>query len=221
VDKGPTAAVVFDWDGTLVDSKRVLVEAFRASTGEVLGSPYPSTHEETEMIVQLRGEDAFALLAGGDPELAARLAEAFHPHYVSRAAGAEPFPGTLETLERLRAAGLKIGVATSKARVRLDLEAERTGIGAFLDAEISGDEVTAAKPDPECVVEVIRRLGVEPERTLFVGDGPNDVLAGKAAGAITVAVSFGFHPEEARAAAPDHVIDAMAELPALAGLEAD
>ncbi len=170
------------------------------------------------MIVQLRGEDAFALLAEGDAELAARLGSAFHPHYVARAERAQPFPGTLETLEKLRAAGLKLGVATSKARIRLDLEAERTGIGAFLDEEISGDEVKVAKPDPESVVAVIRRLGVEPERTLYVGDGPNDVLAGQGAGAVTVAVGFGFHPEEARAAGPDHVIAAMPELLALAGV---
>lgn len=170
------------------------------------------------MIVQLRGEDAFALLAEGDAELAARLAAAFHPHYVARTERAQPFPGTLETLQRLRAAGLGIGVATSKARVRLDLETERTGIGAYLDEEISGDEVKVAKPDPESVVEVIRRLGADPARTLFVGDGPNDVLAGRAAGALTVAVSFGFHPTEARAAGPDHVIEAMPELLALAGV---
>ena len=211
--------MVFDWDGTLVDSKQVLVESFQATTEEVLGRTYPSTHEETEMIVQLRGEDAFALLAHGDAGLAERLATAFHPHYVARTERAVPFPGTLETLERLRAAGLKIGVATSKARVRLDLEAERTGIGPLVDEEISGDEVKAAKPDPECVIEVIRRLGSEPGRTLFVGDGPNDVLAGRGAGAVTVAVSFGFHPEEARAAGPDYVIEAMPELLALAGVE--
>jgi HAD superfamily hydrolase (TIGR01509 family) len=218
VDNGPIEAVVFDWDGTLVDSKAVLVDSFRATTEEVLGRAYPSTHEETEMIVQLRGEDAFALIAEGDAELADRINTAFHPHYVARAERARPFPGTLETLETLRAAGLKIGVATSKARIRLDLEAERTGIGPLLDEEISGDEVKVAKPDPESVVEVIRRLGVEPGRTLFVGDGPNDILAGRGAGAVTVAVSFGFHPEEARAAGPDHVIEAMPELLALAGV---
>lgn len=215
---GSIEAVVFDWDGTLVDSKAVLVEAFQATTEEVLGRTYPSTHEETEMIIQLRGEDAFALIAEGDAELAARITTAFHPHYVSRAERALPFPGTLETLQRLHDAGLKIGVATSKARVRLDLEAERTGIGRFLDEEISGDEVKAAKPDPESVIEVIRRLGTDPARTLFVGDGPNDVLAGQGAGAITVAVTFGFHPAEARAAGPDHVIEAMPELLELAGV---
>lgn len=96
------------------------------------------------MIVQLRGEDAFALIAEGDAELAQRISTAFHPHYVARAERAVPFPGTLETLERLHAAGLKLGVATSKARLRLDLEAERTGIGRFLDAEVSGNAVAVA-----------------------------------------------------------------------------
>ncbi|MEZ5077694.1 MAG: HAD-IA family hydrolase [Solirubrobacterales bacterium] len=142
-------AVVFDWDGTLVDTKRVLVGGFQGATEELLGEPFPVAEDDVEEIVQLRGEEAFALI----------------------------------------------------------------------DEDVTGDEVAAAKPDPEGVVEVIRRLGAEPAATLYVGDGPNDVHAGRGAGAVTVAVSFGFHPAEAVAAAPDHVIEAMPELLAIAGLE--
>jgi HAD superfamily hydrolase (TIGR01509 family) len=215
---GPIEAVVFDWDGTLVDTKRVLVGGFQGATEELLGTPFPVTDADIEEIVQLRGEEAFALIAKGDEALAAELAEVFHRHYMERSPEAQPFPGTRETIERLRAAGLRIGVATSKARIRLDLEAERTGLAALIDEEITGDEVAAAKPDPEAVVEVIRRLDADPAAALYVGDGPNDVLAGRAAGAVTVAVSFGFHPAEAAAAEPDHLIDAMPELLALASL---
>jgi HAD superfamily hydrolase (TIGR01509 family) len=214
----PIEAVVFDWDGTLVDSKRALVASFQETTAEVLGEPFPTAHEDVERMVQVRGQEAFEEIAGGDPELYQRIEQVFHRVYVAQQANIEPFPGALETLERLREAGLALGVATSKARVRLDLEAGRSGIGALLDVSVSGDEVKVAKPDPEQVVAAITAIGAEPARTLYVGDGPNDVLAGRGAGAVTVAVSFGFHPAEARAAAPDHVIDSLPELLPLAGL---
>lgn len=213
----PIEAVVFDWDGTLVDSKRALVASFQETTTEVLGEPFPTEHEDIERLVQVRGQEAFAEIAAGDEQLYARIETVFHRVYVAQQETIEPFPGALETLRRLRGAGQRIGVATSKARIRLDLEAARTGIGELLDVSISGDEVKVAKPDPESVSEAIRRLGVSPAATLYVGDGPNDVRAARGAGAIAVAVSFGFHPEEARAAGPDHVIDELAELVELAG----
>ena len=214
----PVEAVVFDWDGTLVDSKQALVASFQDTTAEVIGEPFPTAEEDVERIVQVRGQEAFEEIAGGDRELYERIEEVFHRVYVAKQTTIEPFPGALETLARLHGAGLRLGIATSKARRRLDLEAERTGIGAFLDASVSGDEVAAAKPDPEAVAAAIAALGAEPARTLYVGDGPNDVLAGRDAGAITVAVTFGFHPEEARAVAPDHVIDTLPDLLPLAGL---
>ncbi len=216
----PIEAVVFDWDGTLVDSKRALVASFQETTAEVLGEPFPTAHEDIERMVQIRGQEAFAEIAGGDRELYERIEEVFHRVYVAQQTTIQPFPGALETLARLRGAGHRLGVATSKARKRLDLEAERTGIGALLDVSVSGDEVAVAKPDPEQVVAAIAALGVDPARTLYVGDGPNDVLAGRGAGAITVAVAFGFHPEEARAAGPDHVVDSLPELIDLAGVAA-
>ena len=210
-------AVVFDWDGTLVDSKQVLVSSFQETTREVLGEPFPTEHEDIERMIQVRGQEAFAEIAAGDPELYERIEAVFHRVYVERQKRIEPFPGALETLRALRAAGHKLGVATSKARSRLDIEAERTGIGELLDVSVSGDEVQVAKPDPESVAAAIAALGADPAASLYVGDGPNDVIAAKAAGAIPVAVSFGFHPAEARAAGPTHTIDSLAELVDLAG----
>ncbi|MBK5220170.1 MAG: HAD family hydrolase [Thermoleophilia bacterium] len=213
----PIEAVVFDWDGTLVDSKRALVASFQETTTEVLGEPFPTEHADIERLIQVRGQEAFAEIAAGDQALYERIETVFHRIYVEQQQQIRPFPGALETLRRLRDAGQAIGVATSKARIRLDLEAERTGIGELLDVSISGDEVRVAKPDPESVAAAIRRLDVDPAATLYVGDGPNDVHAARGAGAISVAVTFGFHPAEARAAGPDHVIDDLAELVELAG----
>jgi HAD superfamily hydrolase (TIGR01509 family) len=213
----PIEAVVFDWDGTLVDSKRALVVSFQETTTELLGAPFPVEEADIERLIQVRGQEAFEEIAGGDRDLYERIEAVFHGVYVEQQKTIEPFPGAVETIKRLRAAGQKIGVATSKARIRLDLEAERTGIGPLLDVSISGDEVEVAKPDPESVAEAIRRLGASPAATLYVGDGPNDIVAARGAGATPVAVTFGFHPDEARAENPDHVIDDLAELVELAG----
>ena len=129
--------------------------SFQETTAEVLGEPFPTADEDIERMVQIRGQEAFAEIAGGDRELYERIEEVFHRVYVAQQTTIQPFPGALETLARLRGAGHRLGVATSKARKRLDLEAERTGIGALLDVSVSGDEVAVAEPDPEQVVAAI------------------------------------------------------------------
>ncbi|MCW3013642.1 MAG: Gph [Solirubrobacterales bacterium] len=209
-------AVVFDWDGTLMDSKSAVLASYHEATIEVLGEAFPVDPADIEQIVQLRAKESFAIIAKGDREVFDRVAEAFQRAYTSNAQQTQPFPGTLDTIERLRDLGVKIGIATSKARVRMDLEGERTGISALVDFAITGDDVTHAKPHPEAVAASIAGLGVDPARTLYVGDGPNDVIAGRDAGAITVGVTFGFHPAEMRDEHPDHVIEATDELVALA-----
>jgi HAD superfamily hydrolase (TIGR01509 family) len=205
-------AVVFDWDGTLMDSKRALLSSYHEATTAVLGAPFPVDPADVEKIIQLRAAESFSLIAKGDPELAERVATAFQDAYRRNQETTEPFPGTLETLAELRARGIRLGVATSKAQIRMDLEGERTGISKLIEESVTGDQVKRAKPDPESVIESIRRLGVEPARTLYVGDGPNDIRAARGAGAIAVGVSYGFHPEQLRAEGPDHVIDHPGEL---------
>jgi HAD superfamily hydrolase (TIGR01509 family) len=211
-DKGPIEAAIFDWDGTLMDSKAALLASYHEATTEVLGEPFPVDPADVEQIVQLRAKESFSIIAKGDEELFERVADAFHRAYRANAETTQPFPGTLETLRELKGLGVKIGIATSKARARMDLEGERTGINALVDAAVTGDDVTHAKPDPEAVAEAIKALGVEPGRALYVGDGPNDIIAGRGAGAVVVGVTFGFHPDEMRAERPDHVIDEPAQL---------
>ena len=165
--------------------------------------------------LELSAIPGLPMVQPGD-DLSALIADAFGRAYAANAETTRPFDGTMETLERLRELGVKIGIATSKARSRMDLEGVRTGINALVDFAITGDDVRHAKPHPEAVASSIAGLGVDPARTLYVGDGPNDVIAGREAGAITVGVTFGFHPEEMKAENPDHVIDAPDALIALA-----
>jgi HAD superfamily hydrolase (TIGR01509 family) len=208
----PIEAVVFDWDGTLMDSKASIVDSYHEVTEKLLGRRFPVEPDDIDHIIQLRGQDAFAIIAGGDAELQARIAEEFHAAYKRNQQRAEVFPGTLETIRELHDRGVKIGIATSKARARLEIDASRSGIDEYIDASVTGDEVSAAKPDPEAVARAIEALAVDPAHVLYVGDGPNDIIAGRGAGATAVGVSYGFHPAEMRDARPDHVIEHPSEL---------
>ncbi len=217
-DRGGVEAVIFDWDGTLMDSRESILATYRATTTELLGEPFPTEPDDVHRIIQLRAKESFDQIAAGDPELAEKIAATFHREYQVMQARTQPFPGTAETLAALRDADIKLGVATSKARARTELEGARTGLLGFFDAIVTGDDVERAKPDPESVAKAISELGVSPAAAIYVGDGPNDVLAGRGAGATTVGVSFGFHPAELAAAGPDHIIDHPSELLGLAGI---
>jgi phosphoglycolate phosphatase-like HAD superfamily hydrolase len=97
----------------------------------------------------------------------------------------------------------------------MELDAERTGLGRYVDVAVTGDDVELAKPDPASVVAAIAALGVSPREALYVGDGPNDVRAGRGAGARTVGVAYGFHPAEMRAERPDTVVERPLDVLAL------
>lgn len=210
-----TEAVLFDMDGTLLDSWDALIGAYHDATREVLGAPYPVERAEIDRLIQLRAKDAFPSLAGGDPEVAAQIEAAFAESYRSRAEQIRLYDGVTEMLRALRDEGLALGIATSKSRSRLVRDLEQTGIGEFLDVTICGDEVPAAKPDPAPIVATMDLLSVAPAATLYVGDGANDVMAAQAAGARAVGAGYGFHPAACRAAGPEYWIEAPADLPEL------
>ena len=211
----PIEAVMFDMDGTLLDSWDALLGAYQDATTEVLGKPFPVERADIDHLIQLSARDAFPALAGGDLELAKRIQAAFGESYRSRSAQIGLYDGVHEMLRALREQGLRLGIATSKSRVRLDSDLEQTGIGELLDATICGDEVPVAKPDPGPIVAIMDMLAVEPSASLYVGDGANDILAAHRAGVQAVGAGYGFHPRACRAAEPEHWIEEPQALPAV------
>jgi HAD superfamily hydrolase (TIGR01549 family) len=205
-------AVLFDMDGTLLNSFDALLGAYQDATRLVLGEPFPVERGDVDHLIQLRARDAFPQLADGDPELAGRIEAAFGESYRSRTHQIDLYDGVYETLRALHEDGLRLGIATSKSRVRLDRDLEQTGIGEFLSATICGDEVPIAKPDPAPIVAIMAAVGVDPAAALYVGDGVNDVMAARSAGARAVGAGYGFHPEACRAAGPDLWIEQPADL---------
>jgi HAD superfamily hydrolase (TIGR01509 family) len=211
------AVVLFDMDGTLLDSQQALLGAFRDATTEVLGAPFPVQREDADRVIQLSSKDVFPELAGGDGETAKRIEASFHRSYRARTDELRLFPGVREMLTALHEVGDTLGVVTSKSRVRLDRDLEQNDIGHLLDVTVCGDEVPAAKPDPAPIIAAMEMLSVKPAGVLFVGDGANDVIAAHSAGIRVVGAGYGFHPEACRAAGPDHWIEAPLDLLRIVG----
>lgn len=205
-------AVMFDMDGTLVNSRAAIEASYHDASVQVLGGPHPTDPREMEAILKLRGTEAFPRVTGGDPQLTARYAEAFQAAYQRHQATAPPYPGLAEALERLTGLGVGLGIATSKARARLDIDLDRLGIAGYFQFTVTGDEVENGKPAADPIFAVASGLGVEVANGLYVGDGENDIIAAHAAGMRAVGVAFGFHPEDCLAAGPDHFVSSYDEL---------
>jgi HAD superfamily hydrolase (TIGR01549 family) len=208
----PVEAVMFDMDGTLVDSRAAIVRSYRDASTQVLGAPHPTDPHELEEILKLRAAEAFPRVVGDDPERVAEFAAAFQVAYARHQENIEGFPGLADALQALRGLGVSLGIATSKARARLDIDLRRLGIADLFAFTVSGDEVPRGKPAPDPIIAVATGLGIERENGLYVGDGENDIIAAHAAGMRAAGVAFGFHPEACRAAGPEYFVSSYGEL---------
>ena len=187
--------IVFDWDGTLMDSAAAIVHAIQASCRD-LGLPEPSD-ERARYVIGLGLGDA---LRHAVPELREsdypRMIERYRHHYLSRDHELTLFDGVEALLAELSARGRMLGVATGKSRAGLDRVLGNTGLGVHFHATRCADECFS-KPHPAMLDELMGELGVMPERTLMVGDTTHDLQMAKNAGVAVLAVSFGAHPRAA------------------------
>jgi phosphoglycolate phosphatase len=207
------SGVVFDLDGTLVDSRRDIAEAANYALEKAGLQRLP--HDELESYV---GDGAPLLMARAarlevtDSKTAAMVAD-FLDYYAEHPIDhTTVMPGGLEALDALRE--LPLGVCTNKPR-RTSLAVLRgLGLAARFKGVVAGDDLPKRKPDPAMVVESARLLGVAVQAIVMVGDGPQDVISGRAAGAFTIGVRGGIQAHERlSASAPDLLIDTLAELP--------
>lgn len=206
-------AVLFDWDGTLVDSRQTVVEAYRQASSEALGLHFPATPAEEESV--LTGHSRVSLTAvAPDPEALERVLTALAAAYL-QVTPALAFPGAPELLNELKGGGVAVGIVTSKIRSSFEHDAEALGLIDRIDVAISGDDGYPPKPDPAPVLACLEALGIASADAVFVGDGPDDVTAGRAAGVRTVAALHGFAPQTVLGASPDRTIASLAELRAV------
>ena len=207
-------AILFDLDGTLVDTLELLVGSARhAFTNRAGRSP---TDAEWRAGIGTPLARQLAPYAADDADLAALVAgyRGYQGEHHDRLTTL--YPGVRETVALLARGGHPLGVVTSKADVVAHRTLRHVGLAEAMPVVVGADSSTRHKPDPEPVHAALERLGYAPGEALFVGDSPYDVLAGRAAGAIAVGATWGFFArEQLEAAGADHCIADIAELPAL------
>jgi pyrophosphatase PpaX len=200
------AAALFDFDGTLVDTTEMIFQSMRHATSSVLGRDDLSREELLANVGQPLPRQMEIL----DAEKAELLLEAYRAHHEEHHdALIGEFPGVDEALYRLRTAGVRIVVVTSKRRRSVEMALEKfPGLDLVVDLFVTMEDTTEHKPHPEPLLKGLELAGDVPkDKAVYVGDSPFDVKAAKAAGLRSVAVSWGaFSEDTLREAEPDHLV---------------
>lgn len=206
----PLRLAVFDCDGTIVDSQASIIGCMREAWSAE-GLPHPED-EAVRRVVGLSLPVAIANLAPQEgPERHARLTDLYRQAFRerrSRAGLEEPlYPGFLEALDALEAAGFLLGIATGKGRPGLEDTLGRHGLtGRFVTLQTS--DRAAGKPHPEMLYNAMAEAGVEKSRTVMIGDTSFDMAMAVNAGCAGVGVTWGYHgPDDLREAGAHQIID--------------
>ena len=202
-------AILFDFDGTIVDTTELIHESMRRATGEVLGRQL-----SRETLMANVGQPLprqMELLADGQPEKTEELLEVYLHHNEELHEGLiREFPNVGISLTRLRDAGLRLAVVTSKRRFSVEMALDSfPELRDVFEVFVTMEDTAEHKPLPAPLLKGLELLGdVSAERAAYVGDAPFDVAAAHAAGVMSVAVSWGaFTAEALRAAGPDHLVE--------------
>ena len=197
----PIRAVLFDLDGTLIDTLPDLHAAACAMLND-LGRP-PLPLESIRAYVGrgipnlIKRVLANSLHVAEDPTPPPPEAVASYRRHYARENGrnAKVYPGVLEGLASLRAQGVPLGVVTNKADTFIQPLLEQTGLSGYFEVLVGGDRLPKVKPDPMPLVWACGRLGVSPAETLFIGDSINDALAARAAGCPVFLLPYGYNED--------------------------
>ncbi len=179
--------VLFDLDGTLVDSAAVILASFHHATETVLQRRFP----DEQILAQVGGtnlETQMALLA---PHRVDELVRVYRAHNDPTYSELACFDGVVDVLARLKHEGRRLGVVSAKRRPTVERVFEGAGIGRYFDVVVGSDATERHKPHPEPILHALRRLDAQPSDAAYVGDSPFDMQAAKAAGVFAVAVAWG------------------------------
>jgi len=207
----PFDLVVFDWDGTVVDSTAMIARSIQKAAAD-LGLRVPSL-ERASHVIGLGLRDA---LAAAVPDLAADRVEAFteryRHHYIAIEQEIVLFSGIRELLVELTESGAVLAVATGKSRRGLDRSFAATGLGMFFAESRCADE-THPKPHPAMLHEITAALAMSRQRTVMIGDTTHDLAMARSAGTASIGVTYGAHPRaQLEAEGALALVDDVAEL---------
>ncbi len=184
--------IVFDWDGTLMDSTSAIIASMQAAARD-LGLPVPDK-KSASYVIGLGLQDAMqAAMPDLDPRNYPKMVERYRYHYLSQDHQLTLFDGARAMLEDLAAQGYFLAVATGKSRVGLNRALATAGVTSLFDATRCADE-TFSKPHPAMLQELTRELGQDMRRTVMIGDTTHDLQMAANAGAAAIGVQYGAHP---------------------------
>lgn len=186
--------VVFDWDGTLLDSAGAIVACMQAAAID-LGLP-PPDEKTARQVIGLGLHDALSQAMPGVPASDyQRVAERYRYHYLSRDRELALFSGARELVEELSETGCLLGVATGKSRLGLNRALDTSGLKHLFHATRCADECSS-KPAPDMLWEIMEELDTAPDQTLMIGDTTHDLQMARNAGVSALAVGYGAHSRE-------------------------
>jgi pyrophosphatase PpaX len=203
--------VLFDLDGTLIDSGPIILASMRHAVTSVLGIEM----DELKVRSAIGGPGLVAQMRELDPDRVDELVDAYRSHNEPLHAELQPFERMLALLPALRERGHRLGIVTAKRRETVELAFRRIpALRDLTDVLVGADDTERHKPEPDPLLEALARLAATPEQAAYVGDSPFDVRAAKAGGLLAVAVAWGgIHDTEALLAEdPDVLVHDPQEL---------
>ncbi len=208
-------AVIFDADGTLLDTLPLVTESWQLAVRRHFSKPISSAR----MVQELHGpqEDIYARVSRGRRNVTGHAPHEFlahkQEHFDRKKHETWPFPDAARTLAFLKGRGAKLAVVTSSKREWMEGLLRKAGILGMLDVVVYFDTTRRTKPFPDPFVYAMKRLGVQPEETLAVGDAVSDITAARKAGCATAAIPRGAHSAaDLRKEKPDYLFGDLSAL---------
>lgn len=186
--------VVFDWDGTLLDSAGAIVKAIQAACRD-LDLPVPDNARASHVIGLGLADAMRHAVPDLAPENYQAMVDRYRYHYLSCDHALTLFDGVPAMLARLHAAGHILAVATGKSRLGLERALDHSGLRPFFSASRCADECHS-KPHPQMLEELMAEFGVTSSATVMIGDTSHDLLMASNAGVDALAVTYGAHPHD-------------------------
>jgi len=197
--------VLFDLDGTLVDSAAAILGSFHHATETVLSRRFP----DEQILAQVGGTNLAYQMELLDPERVDELVRVYREHNDPQYSELACFDGIVDVLAALKREGRRLGVVSAKRKPTVQRVFDGAGVGAYFDVVVGSDDTERHKPHPEPVLKALELLEAQPHEAAYVGDSPFDVAAARAAGVYAVAVGWGgIH----RVEDADAVVEAPEEL---------
>ena len=202
--------VLFDLDGTLIDSGAMILASLKHAARSVLGAEVP----EDRLLAAVGGPGLVEQMRALDPTRVDDLVASYREHNEPLHDELQPCRGVVGVLEQLHEEGRRLGVVTAKRQVTVGLAFRVLPLAHLFDAVVASDDVPRNKPYPDGILRALELLDAQPEEAAYVGDSPFDVEAAKRAGVHAIAVGWGgIHTRERlEAAHPDVFVETAEEL---------